>query len=401
EIKRSVGELKTAKEKCPLCNADLTPEHKSELLEDFSQKIRKNEKLIHTVEKKIQGYKNAKLRLEKFKRKLEGINLELLKSKIDEKVRMEEGIKKREIEIVEIKKYLEETELLKKELVETEKRKNMLEEKNEGYIGARQFLRKNRPEKEGIKLEIEKLENKIRGLQEKIDKIIKKVGYKPEISLELERLKKDKRRLLNELTELEKAKSRNGSVIEEKERSTKNRKNELKELKDKREDLKKLEEFKVLLARIRGFFHKDVLQKELRVRSKPLVESYTRDVFDSFDLPYSDIALTDDFDLIVYGPLGEESSEMLSGGERIASALALRIGIAKALSGSAMELIILDEPTTHLDIIRRRDLVDIIKRLSSIPQTIVVTHDKEFENAADTMIEVEKIEGVSRVRYVD
>ncbi|MFQ5975494.1 MAG: AAA family ATPase [Candidatus Hydrothermarchaeales archaeon] len=92
---------------------------------------------------------------------------------------------------------------------------------------------------------------------------------------------------------------------------------------------------------------------------------------------------------------------MLSGGEKIASALALRIGIAKALSGSAMELIILDEPTTHLDTVRRRDLVEIIKRLSSIPQTIVVTHDKEFESAADTLIEVEKIKGVSSVRYAE
>ncbi|MEE9474201.1 MAG: hypothetical protein V3V36_00865, partial [Candidatus Hydrothermarchaeaceae archaeon] len=62
-----------------------------------------------------------------------------------------------------------------------------------------------------------------------------------------------------------------------------------------------------------------------------------------------------------------------------------------------MELIILDEPTIHLDSQRRRDLVEIIKKLSSIPQTIVVTHDKEFEQAADRLILVEKVRGISKV----
>jgi exonuclease SbcC len=129
----------------------------------------------------------------------------------------------------------------------------------------------------------------------------------------------------------------------------------------------------------------------------PLIEAYTKEIFDMFDLPYTDIELTDDFNVALFGSHGEESVDMLSGGERIASALALRIGIAKALSGSAMELIILDEPTIHLDSQRRRDLVEIIKKLSSIPQTIVVTHDKEFEQAADRLILVEKVRGISKV----
>ena len=81
----------------------------------------------------------------------------------------------------------------------------------------------------------------------------------------------------------------------------------------------------------------------------------------------------------------------------MAAALALRVGLSRAISGPVMELIILDEPTIHLDAQRRKELVDVIKRLATIPQTIVVTHDKEFEEAADTIIEVEKRNGVSVV----
>ncbi len=110
------------------------------------------------------------------------------------------------------------------------------------------------------------------------------------------------------------------------------------------------------------------------------------------------MTLTDDYSIIVHGPNGEERVDMLSGGERIAAALALRVGLSRALSGQRLELLILDEPTIHLDSQRRRELVDIIKNLSLIPQTIVVTHDKEFEEAADRVIEVEKINGVSRVK---
>ena len=41
--------------------------------------------------------------------------------------------------------------------------------------------------------------------------------------------------------------------------------------------------------------------------------------------------------------------ESLSGGEKVSVALALRLGMAKLLGASNLNLMILDEPTTHLD----------------------------------------------------
>ncbi len=61
----------------------------------------------------------------------------------------------------------------------------------------------------------------------------------------------------------------------------------------------------------------------------------------------------------------------------------------------------MDEPTTHLDEERRRELVEIMKNFfregAAVPQMIIVTHHRELEEVADTVYRVEKVDGVSRV----
>jgi exonuclease SbcC len=77
----------------------------------------------------------------------------------------------------------------------------------------------------------------------------------------------------------------------------------------------------------------------------------------------------------------------LSGGEKVAAALALRLGIAYMMGSNKLDFIILDEPTAHLDEDRRRDLVRIISEAfregnGPLAQMIIITHDSEiFENS--------------------
>ncbi len=85
--------------------------------------------------------------------------------------------------------------------------------------------------------------------------------------------------------------------------------------------------------------------------------------------------------------------ESLSGGEQVSIALSLRLGMASLLGASNLNLIILDEPTTHLDSERRKALVGVLSQLSNITnsgipmQFIIITHDSEiFEDST-----VEKI----------
>ncbi|MFQ6136246.1 MAG: AAA family ATPase [Candidatus Hydrothermarchaeales archaeon] len=401
EIRRAIKELEGAEDRCPVCSAKLTPEHKRELLMGYSENVKKNMKEISGLEERLKAWTKEEFESETLKQKIRGINLGVIKSRIDEKTKIEGLNSEIKDAIDENKKSLKDLAGLEKTLKEKEAGKGELKEGNERYIEAKLFLRKNLPEKESFQRQIDKLKAGIERIKREIEDIAREIGYRPDIDVELGNLKREKRPLLDELTELEKEKSGAESVVKEKNRLIENLKKELEELKGKERELGRLKDFKIFLEKIRALFHKDALQKDLRARAKPLVERYAGEVFDRFELPYSDIALTDDFSMVLYGPQGEEGVDMLSGGERIASALALRIGIAKALSGSTMELIMLDEPTIHLDATRRQDLVEIIKRLSSIPQTIVVTHDKEFEGAADTLIEVEKIEGVSKVTYAE
>jgi exonuclease SbcC len=233
-----------------------------------------------------------------------------------------------------------------------------------------------------------------------MDNIFGVIGYVPKAE-ELWKVREAYRSKWEELTKLEKIKTEKESIILEKKKKISIYRDEIEKLTKRKIEGEQLAKFVTFLEKVRSFFHKDCLQKELRIRARPLIERYTREIFDRFNLPYSDLKITDDFNIELYGPHGKETVDMLSGGEKIAAALALRIGIAKALSGRAMELIILDEPTIHLDAQRRQELVEIIRRLSSIPQTIVVTHDKEFEQAADVLIAVEKVNGISTVKQLE
>ena len=79
--------------------------------------------------------------------------------------------------------------------------------------------------------------------------------------------------------------------------------------------------------------------------------------------------------------------ESLSGGEKVSVALALRLGMANLLGSSNLNLMILDEPTTHLDAERKKSLVEVLTQLSGIGksqsamQFLIITHDAEiFEN---------------------
>ncbi len=97
---------------------------------------------------------------------------------------------------------------------------------------------------------------------------------------------------------------------------------------------------------------------------------------------------TRDISIACYSKREVLELESLSGGEKISVAVALRLGMASLLGTSNLNLMILDEPTTHLDAERKKSLVRVLSQLSDISnsetrmQFLIITHDAEiFEDS--------------------
>ena len=85
----------------------------------------------------------------------------------------------------------------------------------------------------------------------------------------------------------------------------------------------------------------------------------------------------------------------LSGGEQIAAALSVRLAILRDLL--RIDMAFLDEPTQNLDVRRRENLAEQIQRLSGFSQLFVISHDDTFERLLQSVIQVEKVDGVSHI----
>lgn len=176
---------------------------------------------------------------------------------------------------------------------------------------------------------------------------------------------------------------------------------ELKALENTAKEKRQVEQYISILNDIRDAYGKDGIQKLIRARARPVLEKATRDLFERFNLSYSDVKIDDDYNITVLGPAGEQTIDQISGGERVALAIALRLAIAQVLSGK-VETIIMDEPTTHLDEERRKELVNILNSFFReggriIPQMLIITHHSEIQEVADIIYTVKKEGGQSTV----
>ena len=131
----------------------------------------------------------------------------------------------------------------------------------------------------------------------------------------------------------------------------------------------------------------------LRLRSWVLkvLSAKASEYLSMFKIGISKLELTEkarDVQVTCYGIYGDIDMDSLSGGEKVAVALALRLAIAQMVSLNKLDFIILDEPTIHLDEERRKSLVNIIsdffkEGLGPLSQIIIITHDAEIFEDSD------------------
>ncbi len=176
------------------------------------------------------------------------------------------------------------------------------------------------------------------------------------------------------------------------EKAISNLENEITEFDKLTSELYSASKFISDLEKIRSMvFNRDgVVSSSLRTWALNLISIKSSDYINTFNVGISKISLVEkprEIKVICYGKRGEIDIISLSGGEKVAVSLALRMGIAYLMGSSKIDFIVLDEPTSNLDEERRRSFVKIIsdvfsKGVGPLSQIIIITHDEEiFENS--------------------
>ena len=186
-------------------------------------------------------------------------------------------------------------------------------------------------------------------------------------------------------------------------------KDEISRLKHIKLELKDASRYLHMYEEIRDSIYHKILPRELRRWAFDEISYKASEYLRIFDVGIASIMLREEKNSIrieCYTSNGLRAIDSLSGGEKVAIALALRFAIASLLSKGMIDFIILDEPTMHLDQERKRALVKLISRLArksiQLRQIIIITHDSEiFEDSeVDKIVRFEKRQGISNVQEI-
>jgi exonuclease SbcC len=452
-LTKPIGELENIKDQCPVCKSPIDSDKRIELISDYTSQIETNGNRIDQLKAELKDLKSEKQILDLKLKNIQSVNIELLMEQLKnleegrkELMALKSSIKEFEEQISTLdeidnllnlkKKGLQEIKPKYERYLVAEGSLNSLGNPNELHTELLTIEDDENVLKEQVTSLIEATEGSVENLDSEIQyledlnqtyqQLSGAVDQKENLmnrseqvnqNLEEEKVKLDK--LVHDVNEVDyneeiHRKIKNDLTLKNSEFSDLNGKKQgligkesglnshldgleikLKSYKNFEMEVRNLKDFLKLLDHIREIYGKDGVQKDLRNISRPIIEQHTRDFFEKFNFEYSDIKLDEDYDVTVFGPSGESNLDMISGGEKIAVALALRLGITQTLSGGNLELIMLDEPTIHLDAYRRQELIELLKKMSIIPQMIIVTHDPDIEEAADHIIRVKKEEGES------
>jgi len=450
ELMRSLESLREAKGgKCPVCGGPLDEEHRILLITDTEKKLSESRKRIEELRREVRELegrrgdirrrldraRELKARREQIEKTLSNFETELrrrtreledVKDKEDEysSLRSQElelleverqftkvaGVDEQEVEELEgrLGRVIQDLTLLKREVKEVEERLGgTTREQVEVNLRRLVNLRKERDNIQrqvGEREVLLRKEEELRELLTRLEEELKSLNFTEE---DYTRFKGDLEALTESIrrAELELAKVRGEKAkVEERLRINGERERQLSEEMSQITKYKRAQE---RLERLRKILGENMMQRYLISTVRGRIENNLNDLLSLFNLSF--VRVTLNFEegkgmnskslLRAYGMSGQQLNvEMLSGGERIAIALGLRLAIARALMGE-LGFMILDEPTIHLDSQRRSELLNVIKEsTNAVPQIIVVTHDEEVLRIADYVIRVEKLGDVSKVR---
>jgi len=442
---------------CPTCETELPPERLTQLIGKFSSEKGEAEAKLAKLQDDLKEAHTERKHVEKEEKKIGAIEPERVRNLAAELVEATGNVAGQKAEVEELEKQAEALKRLDEELERLEGERRGLEEASKEFESAKRRLDKL-PSQAEVEGEMEPITVALIDVSKLMQEVLERLGYEPkEPQEELKELRRKKGEYDRNVALAERKAEYESSVAEttselsgcrgrfseivrgieelgydegehgktqdqfdttgrarngfEKdialteqaktnaEEVARKCREELRGLGAKAVEKKLVDGFIGVLNAVRDAYGKDGVQRVIRARARPLLEKSTRDLFERFNLAYSDIRIDDDYGISVIGPGAEQDIDQISGGERVALAIALRLAIAQVLSGK-VETIIMDEPTTHLDEERRKELVNILNSFFReggriIPQMLIITHHPEIVDVADVVYVVSKKEGYS------
>jgi len=106
-----------------------------------------------------------------------------------------------------------------------------------------------------------------------------------------------------------------------------------------------------------------------------------------------------EYEIVLHRQGSNRTFAQLSGGEQMSAALAVRLALLKKLS--TLNIAFFDEPTQNMDILRRTNLAEQIRRVRGFDQLFVISHDDTFEQGLDSLVRLRKRDGQTRVMTED
>lgn len=392
---------------CPKCKQSLSQEHIESMLNELRRSKEKIEgrltemngslddlnKEINELNKEIDGKERSKRKLGYLKKDVnrlenETANMGDMEKSMD---RVEEEMKKLKVDIDKFehsKEDLKELERQRNELSKYRDRKLQLEEK----IGQKDNLLQKKKEKEDKLRDSEELLEKIQDKLKELDEEFSEDEY--------QEMKKEHEGLIRETSTLDEKLNSIKTIIERLEGDIDGIKGKLEEMKNAKKRAKELDSLKTWLI----IDFKECIRAIEEHRMAQLnvdFETYFRAWFDDIlDDPDINATLDENFAPLISVQNNVTSVEDISGGERTSVALAYRLAfntMIKKELGLKSNLLVLDEPTTGFSREQLTRLKDVMEKVTA-DQIVIVSHENEIVNLADVQYNVEKTDGVSRVK---
>ena len=406
---------------CPTCDSEIEPEDIGLRITRKEEEERRKEEERRAVGEELERVEGLLRELDRYERAQEKLD-ERRKRKEEAEEEMKELQRKKEKVEAELAAALQKASSLptiemehgkvKEKLEELKAKKKEMEGKRKEVLEAEAWLKENGilgvEDVKVLQAKAEELKDKLEAIPEepmvatleslRVDEYSSELvaqvmrleeetkGFREEeyeeMKVELERrVRPEKEALLREKGEVE------GEVR----RLVK----EMEELVEAKRKIEVAAKYVQLFEKIRSnVYNRDgAVATSLRSWALKEIERRASDYVRLFSMGISSIRLEERkrvVEMACYGGSGKREVGSMSGGEKVAVALALRFAMANLMGKGRTDFIILDEPTTHLDVERRKYLVELISGLNRaqeegltlLNQVIVITHDEEvFEGS--------------------